>query len=88
MSHSQFHRIEAHTEACTTEAKQAQQKLEDGSWPQSVDLNADLRLTKCILGPWKAPLPGRWRAVMGLPESGQLQHLSYLMGGPVYHLHQ
>ena len=26
MSHSQFHRIEAYTEACTREAEQAQQK--------------------------------------------------------------
>ena len=42
MSHSQFHRIEAHTEACTAAAHQAQ-KLETDSWPQSVDFNTHLR---------------------------------------------
>ena len=55
MSHSQFHRIEAYTEACTRQVEQAQQKLENDSWPRSVDLNADLGLTKCIFGVWKAP---------------------------------
>ena len=73
MSHSQFHHIEAHTEACTTEAKQAQQKLEDGSWPQSVDLNADLRLTKCILPTFRGSGERLWasRKAAGKPPGKQ-----------------
>ena len=46
MSHSQFRRIEAHTETYTAETQDRLKKLENGSWPRSVDLNADLSLTK------------------------------------------
>ena len=49
MSHSQFHRIEAHTEAYNI-GHRTYQKTVKSSWPQSVDLNAELRLTKCMFG--------------------------------------
>ena len=64
ISHSQCHRIQDHTEACTAEAQQAQ-KLETGSWPQSVDFNTHLRLTKCTFGLRKTLPPS------GVPWQGR-----------------
>jgi hypothetical protein len=48
-------------------------QMEDGSWPQSVDLNADLRLTKCILPTFRGSGERLWasRKAAGKPPGKQ-----------------